>query len=84
MKKRTALIGGILSLLPLGQQLLIKTGFVLSSVGIVLSVPEKAIAKGAQYYFNRAYNDLINGDYSGAISDFNEVLELDPKFSRAY
>ena len=45
MKKRTAFIGAILSLIPLGQPLLIKTGVVLSTTGIIISHTEKVFAK---------------------------------------
>ena len=45
MKKRTAFIGAILSLIPLGQPLIIKTGVVLSTTGLIISVPEKVYAE---------------------------------------
>ena len=45
MKKRTAFIGAILSLIPLGHPLLIKTGVVLSTTGMILSAPEKVNAE---------------------------------------
>ena len=44
MKKRTAFIGAILSLIPLGQPLLIKTS-VLSTTGLMISFPEKVPRK---------------------------------------
>ena len=43
MKKRTAFLGAILSLLPLGQPLLIKTGVFLSTTGFVVSKNTKKI-----------------------------------------
>ena len=49
MKKPIALIVGILSLFSLGQQLLIKTGFILSSVGIMVLVPEKIYAENEDF-----------------------------------
>ena len=53
MKKSTFFIGAILSLIPLGQPLIIKTGVVLSATGLMLAVPENAFArKNAYYYFN--------------------------------
>ena len=45
MKKRTALLGAILSLIPLGHGLLLKTGMFLFTVGFMLSVPEKVNAQ---------------------------------------
>ena len=56
MKKRTAFIGAILSLIPLGQPLLIKTGVVLSSTGLMIALPKKVNAETSTFYFNRAYN----------------------------
>ena len=53
MKKRTALIGAILSLISFGQPLFIKTGVVLSSTGLVLSVPEKVNAESFHFYLKR-------------------------------
>ena len=89
MKKRTAFIGAILSLFPLGQPLLIKTSVVLSTTGLMLFVPEKAQAESAVFYFNRAYDKAENGDHYGAISDYTKAIELDPKdadwyFNRGY
>ena len=49
MKKRTAFIGAILSLIPFGNPLLIKTGVVLSSSALMLSLPEIVNANDADY-----------------------------------
>ena len=54
MKKRTAFIGALLSLIPLGQPLIIKTGVVLSTTGFLFSVSEKVYARDNSYYFDRA------------------------------
>ena len=45
MKKRTAFIGAILSLISLGQPLIIKTGAVLSTTGLMLFLPRKVNAE---------------------------------------
>ena len=58
MTKRTAFIGAILSLIPLGQPLLIKTGVVLSTTGLILSLPEKVNADTSKFYFDRAIEKL--------------------------
>ena len=79
MKKRTALIGAILSLIPLGQPLLIKTGVVLSSTAVMLSLPEKALAESAVFYYNRGNDKSDAGDYYGAISDYTKAIEMNPK-----
>ena len=84
MKKRTAFIGSILSLIPLGQPLLIKTGAVLSTTGFILAVSENVHAKDAAFYFNRAYDKNEKGDYSGAISDYTKALEINPQYADAY
>ena len=60
MKKRTALIGAILSLIPLGQPLIIKTGAVLSTTGFLLSVSEKVNAETSDFYFQLKIF-LLNG-----------------------
>ena len=66
MKNRTALIGTFLSLLPLGQPLVVGTGAVFTSSAVILSTPEKARAESADFYFNRGLNKENAGDYSGA------------------
>ena len=83
MKKRTAFIGAILSLIPFGQPLLIKTSVVLSTTGFVLSVPEKVFAKNAKYFFKSAYKKAENGDHYGAISDYTKAIELEPNDTNA-
>ena len=84
MKKRTAFIGAILSLIPLGQPLLIKTGVVLSSSAVMLSLSEKVNAKSADFYFDRAYYKAEKGDYYGAISDFTKAIEINPNDADSY
>ena len=84
MKKRTAFIGAILSLIPLGQPLLIKTGVVLSTTGLLLSFPEKVNAGDNSYYFNRAYDKAKRGDHYGAISDYTKAIEINPQYESAY
>ena len=84
MKKRTAFIGAILSLIPLGQPLLIKTGAVLSISALMISLPDKLNAGDNSYYFNRAYDKAENGDHYGAISDYTKAIEIDPSYGLAY
>ena len=84
MKKRTAFIGAILSLIPLGQPLIIKTGVVLSTTGLILSVPEKVNAESADFYFDRARKKSDSGDFYGAISDYTKAIEINPKKVEAY
>ncbi len=84
MKKRTAFISAILSLIPLGQPLFIKTGVVLSGSAVILSFPENLYARDASFYFNRAYNKGNKSDHYGAISDFTKAIEINPTYAKAY
>ena len=84
MKKRTAFIGAILSLIPLGQPLLIKTGAVLSTTGFLLSFSEKVNAESADFYFDRAYDKAERGDHYGALSDYTKAIEINPNDAKAY
>ena len=89
MKKRTAFIGVILSLSSFGQPLLIKTGVVLSTTGLIISFPEKIIgqnlrSKIEKFYFDRAFKKGENGDYSGAIADYTRLIQLNPYDVEAY
>ena len=83
MKKRSAFIGAILSLIPLGQPLFIKTGMVLSTVGIIYH-SEQVNAESFEFYFDRALEKGKNGDYYGAISDFTKAIDINPNDSEAY
>ena len=84
MKKRTAFICAILSLIPLGQSLFFKIGVVLSSSAVILSLPDKVYAESANFYFNRAYDKNEKGDYYGAISDYTKAIEINPTYADAY
>ena len=81
MKKRTAFIGAILSLIPLGQPLLIKTGVVLSSSVVMLSLPEKVNARN---YVMKLSCDVKThasnwGEVWSDMSNRNWNLEIDYK-----
>ena len=78
MKKRTAFIGAILSLLPLGQSLFFKTGLVLSTAGIMLSIPEKVNADNDLYFGQRAVESYKNEDFSDALMNINKAIEIAP------
>ena len=84
MKKRTAFIGAILSLIPIGQPLLIKTGVVLSTTGLILAVSENAHARNADYYFNRGYEKAEKGDHIGAIADYKKAIDINTKDDSSY
>ena len=84
MKKRTAVIGALVSLLPIGQPLVIGTGVVLASAGVMLSVPEKVNAESATFYIEKGNKNYYKNDYYGAISDYTKAIEIDPNYKSAY
>jgi len=84
MKKRTAFIGAILSLIPLGQPLILKTGVVLSTTGLMFATSKNIYAGDNSYYFNRAYDKAERGDFYGAIFDYTKAIEIDPNDADAY
>ena len=79
MKKRTAFIGAILSLIPLGQPLFIKTGIALSTVGLTTFVSEKVNANSAVSYAISAKNFFDLGDFANALNDLNKAIEIYPQ-----
>ena len=85
MKKRTAFIGAILSLISIGQPLITKSGVVLSTTGFILFVPEKAMAESSgDFYFNRGNDKADTGDHYGAIIDFTKAIEINPQDADAF
>tara|TARA_Y100001968_G_scaffold213982_1_gene196909 strand:+ start:999 stop:1619 length:621 start_codon:yes stop_codon:yes gene_type:complete len=84
MRKRNAIIGALVLLLPIAQPLLIGTGAVFTSAGLMLAASEKAYAESAGFYFIRAYNKAEEGDFYGAISDYTKVIEINPRDEKAY
>ena len=84
MKKRTAFIGAILSLIPLGQPLIIKTGVALSSTGLMLLVSDNVYANDGVDYFNLGNEKADKGDHYGAVTDYTKAIEMNPKDDDAY
>ena len=86
MKKRTAFIGAILSLIPLGQPLLIKTVIALSTVGLTTFVPEKVNAefRDVSRFFNISNKRIEEGDYEGAVSIMRVLISKFPKYAPAF
>ncbi len=84
MKKRTAFIGALLSLIQLGQPLLIKTGVFLSTTGLILSLPEKANADTYNFYLQKAINKSNKGETDAALAAFTMAIEIEPMNPIAY
>ena len=84
MKKLTAFIGAILSLIPFGQSLLIQNSVVLFIPALILSLPKKVNAETFEFYFDRAFNKGEKGDHYGAISDFIKAININPEYPEAY
>ena len=84
MKKRTAFIGAILSLIPFGQPLLIKTGIALVTTKIVIFNSDWAIAETAEFYFKLGNQKLDSEDYKGAISAFTKAIGINPNDRYSY
>ena len=79
MKKRTAFIGVILSLMPLGQSLLIKTGIALVTSKIIILNSDSAIAESAEFYNKRGNEKYDAEDYKGAIKDYTKAIKINPQ-----
>ena len=84
MKQRTAIIGALVSILPMGQSLVIGGGAALTSAAVMLSVPERAMADSAEFYNTRGNEKGDSGDTYGAISDFTKAIEKNPNYDSAY
>ena len=83
MKKRTAFIGAILSLIPFGQPLLIKTGIALVTSKIVILNSDSAIAESAEFY-NKLGNAKYDAeDYKGAIKEYTKAIKINPQYEDA-
>ena len=81
MKKRTAFIAGILSLLPLGQPVLIKSGFSLLTVGSMFSISEKLDAETINYFYpNSVRKQRNSGYFEGAIEDYSKDIEINQSY----
>ncbi len=81
MKKRTAFIGAILSLIPFGQPLIIKNLIVLSSSVMIISYSEKILADSFNYDFENALQIFDKGNNKQAILKFQKILKKYPNLS---
>ena len=51
---------------------------------LALLIPLSSFGQTSSEYFKSGLNNAKNGDYYGAIADFNKTIELDPDFADAY
>tara|TARA_Y100001968_G_scaffold320514_1_gene353545 strand:+ start:301 stop:1008 length:708 start_codon:yes stop_codon:yes gene_type:complete len=79
MKKRIAIFGVILSLIPIGQPLIIKTGVVLFSTGLIISLPEKVNAESAEFYLNQGIDEAKKGNIVKGKNLLEKSLQINPK-----
>ena len=83
MTRRRTALAAALSLLPLGQPLLLGSTTALATAAVVLS-PQAAHAQSADDYVDAGIEKGKSGDLQGAIADFNKALIIDPQSARAY
>ena len=84
MKKRTAFIGAILSLMPFGQSFLIKTSVVLPTAGLILSASQGVKAEDAEIYNTKGMKKHYENDHYGAISNYTKAIQMSPNVGEYY
>ena len=84
MKKRTAFISAILSLIPFGQPLLFKTGVIVATAKIVIFNSDLASAESAEFYYKRGNDKYDAEDYKGALKDYTKAIKINPQYSDAF
>ena len=86
MKKRTAVIGALVSLLSMGQPLMIGTGSMLTSSALLLSIPEKVKASGMEgsASFNRAISHFESKNFSRAKQECMKGIEINSNDDMCY
>ena len=83
MTRRTTALAAALSLLPLGQPLLLGSTTALAIAAVVLST-QTAVAQSADDYLNRGNTKYHLRDYQGAIADYSKAIEINPQYAYAY
>ena len=84
MKKRTAFIGAILSLIPLGQPLLRGTGIALISSAVIHSLSAKAEPNYANYFYKKGLKKYDQDDFRGALPEFTKAIKINSEYGDAY
>ena len=80
MKKRTVVIGALVSLLPIGQPLVIGTGAALTSTAVMLAAPESAKAEtwNCEYIWNGEIKKFVRyreGNQFNSSSGLYKILD---------
>ena len=83
MSRRTTAFAAALSLLPLGQPLLLGSTTALATAAVVLST-QAANAQSAGDYVNAGVEKSKRGDFKGAIIDYTKAIEINPQIADAY
>ncbi len=83
MTRLTTAIAAALSLLPLGQPLLLVSTTALATAAVVLST-QAAHAQSAEDYVDRGNAKYRLRDYQGAIADFTRAIEINPQDADTY
>ena len=78
MTRRRTALAAALSLLPLGQPLLLGSTTALATAAVVLSI-QAAHAQSAADYVNAGIEKGKSGDFQEAIADFTRAIEIDPQ-----
>ena len=82
MKRRTTALAAALSLLPLGQPLLLGSSTALATAAVLST--QAAHAQSAEDYVNRGNTKYDLRDYQGASTDYNKAIEINPQSADAY
>lgn len=51
---------------------------------LILLIPILSCSKNPQDYIDKGYESILDGDYKGALENFNKAIELDPRNVEAY
>ena len=76
-------LAAALSLLPLGQPLVLGSSTALATGAVLLST-QAEVAQSKQFFIKRGYTKFKKGDYQESITDFDKALEIDPQLVAAY
>ena len=84
MKLRNSSIGVTLSLLSLGQPLIMGKGIALTTAGALIAVSQEVQAEDALFYYKRGIAKFDARNFSEAISDYSKAIDINPKIGNIY